>query len=166
LTVKPYRQTSELDSLLKGIQINKDFDTKVRQVIYVAQQLKAKFYPAVVMNAEEKHSKRRKNENTKKMKNKKKKSLMKNVHKLSKMLGGPNVSYDMLGKNCQETQITRENMKVLDRKMLTPRYHLKPLEYMLQHEFFEESSKEGMISIINVLTQRQRIRKSTICKTP
>ena len=118
------------------------------------------------MNAEEKHSKRRKNENTKKMKNKKKKSLMKNVHKLSKMLGGPNVSYDMLGKNCQETQITRENMKVLDRKMLTPRYHLKPLEYMLQHEFFEESSKEGMISIINVLTQRQRIRKSTICKTP
>jgi hypothetical protein len=31
------------------------------------------------MNAEEKHSKRRKNENTKKMKNKKKKSLMKNA---------------------------------------------------------------------------------------
>jgi hypothetical protein len=33
-------------------------------------------------------------------------------------------------------------MKVLDRKMLTLRYHLKPLEYMLQHEFFEESSKD------------------------
>ena len=92
---------------------------------------------------------------------------MKNVHKLSKMLGGPNVSYDMFGKNCQrEIQITRENMKVLDRKMLTPRYHLKPLEYMLQHEFFEESSKEGMISIISVLTERQRIRKSTIRKKP
>ena len=86
---------------------------------------------------------------------------------MSKMPGGPNVSYDMFGKNCQkETQITRENMKVLDRKMLTPRYHLKPLEYMLQHEFFEESSKEGMISIISVLTERQRIRKSTIRKTP
>ena len=40
---------------------------------------------------------------------------MKNLHKLSKMLGGPNVSYDMFGKNCQETQITIENMKVLDR---------------------------------------------------
>ena len=39
--------------------------------------------------------------------------------------------------------------------MLTLRYHLKPLEYMLQHEFFEESSKEGMISIISVLTERQ-----------
>jgi hypothetical protein len=87
---------------------------------------------------------------------------------MSKMLGEPNVSYDMFGKNCQkETQITRENMKVLDRKMLTPRYHLKPLEYMLQHEFFEESSKEGMISIISVLTERQSgIRKSTIRKTP
>ena len=59
------------------------------------------------------------------------------------MLGGTNVSYDIVGKNCQkETQITRENMKVLERKMRTPRYHLKPLEYMLQHhEFFEESSK-------------------------
>ena len=72
------------------------------------------------------------------------------------MLGEPNVSYDMFGKNCQkETQITRENMKVLDRKMLTVRYHLKPLEYMLQHKFYEESSKEGMISIISVLTERQ-----------
>jgi hypothetical protein len=56
----------------------------------VPQQLKAKFYPAVVMNTEEKRSKRRKKENTKKLKNRKKKSLMKNVHKLSKMLGGPN----------------------------------------------------------------------------
>ena len=57
---------------------------------------------------------------------------MKNVHKLSKMLGGPNVSYDMFGKNCQkETQISRENLKVFDRKMLFPRYHLKPLEYLL-----------------------------------
>jgi hypothetical protein len=37
---------------------------------------------------------------------------------------------------------------------------------MLQHEFFEESSKEGMISILSVLTERQRIRKSTIRKTP
>ena len=100
------------------------------------------------------------------MKNRKTKSLMKNVHKLSKIMGGPNVSYDMLGKNCQETQITRENMKVLDSKMLTPLYHLKPLKCMLQHEFFEESSKEGMISIISVLTKRQRIRKSTIRKTP
>jgi hypothetical protein len=119
------------------------------------------------MNAEEKRRKRRKKENTKKMKNRKTKSLMKNVHKLSKMLGGPNVSYDMFGKICQkETQITRENMKVLDRKMLTPRYHLKPLKCMLQHEFFEESSKDGMISIISVLTKRQRIRKSTIHKIP
>ena len=33
------------------------------------------------------------------VKNRKKKSLMKNVHKLSKMLGGLNVSYDMFGKN-------------------------------------------------------------------
>ena len=32
------------------------------------------------------------------MKNRKKNSLMKNVHKLSKMLGGPNVSYDIFGK--------------------------------------------------------------------
>ena len=80
------------------------------------------------MNAEEKHSKRRKNENTKKMKNKKKKSLMKNVHKLSKMLGGPNMSYDMLEKNCQETHITRENM-------LAPQYHLKPLEYVTAQVF-------------------------------
>ena len=87
------------------------------------------------MNAEEKRSKRREKENTKKMKNRKKNSLMKNVHKLSKMQGGPSVSYDMIGKNCQETQITRENMKVLDRKMLTPWYHLKPLKYMLQHQF-------------------------------
>ena len=88
------------------------------------------------MNAEEKRSKRRKNENIKKMKIKKKKSLMKNVHKLSKMLGGPNVSYDMFGKNCQkETQITRENMKALDRKMITPRYHLKPLEYVTAQVF-------------------------------
>ena len=71
-----------------------------------------------------------KKENTKKMKNRKKKLLMKNVHKLSKMLGGPNVSYDIFGENCQKkTQITRENMKALDRKMLTSRYHLKPLEY-------------------------------------
>jgi hypothetical protein len=31
---------------------------------------------------------------------------------------------------------------------------------------FEESSKEGMISIISVLTEGQRIRKSTIHKTP
>ena len=37
---------------------------------------------------------------------------------------------------------------------------------MLQHEFFEESSKEGMISIQSVLTERQRIRKSTIRKKP
>ena len=37
---------------------------------------------------------------------------------------------------------------------------------MLHQEFFEESSKEGMISIISVLTERQRIRKSTIRKTP
>jgi hypothetical protein len=36
------------------------------------------------------------------------------------------------GKNCQkETQISRENLKVFDRKMLIPRYHLKPLEYLL-----------------------------------
>jgi hypothetical protein len=39
-------------------------------------------------------------ENTKIVKNRKKKSLIKNVHKLFKMLGGPNVS-----------QITRKNMK-------------------------------------------------------
>ena len=39
-----------------------------------------------------------KKENTTKMKIRKKKSLMKNVHKLSKMLGEPNVSYDMFGK--------------------------------------------------------------------
>ena len=37
---------------------------------------------------------------------------------------------------------------------------------MLQHDFFEESTKEGMISILSVLTERQRIRKSTIRKTP
>ena len=37
---------------------------------------------------------------------------------------------------------------------------------MLQHDFFEESSKEGMISILSVLTEKQRIRKSTIRKTP
>jgi hypothetical protein len=68
------------------------------------------------MNAEEKRRKRRKKENTKKMKNRKTKSLMKNVHKLSKMLGGPNVSYDMFGKMCKkETQITRVNMKILER---------------------------------------------------
>ena len=83
------------------------------------------------MNTEEKRSKRRKKENTKKVKNRKKKSLMKNVHRISKMLEGPNVSYDMFGQNSQkEIQITRENMKVLDRKMLTPRYHFKPLEYI------------------------------------
>ena len=104
---------------------------KLDNVIYAPQQLRAKLYPAVVMDAEEKRSKRRKKENTKKMKNRKKKSLMKNVHRISKMLGGPNVSYDMFGQNSQkETQITRENKKVLDRKMLTPRYHLKLLEYI------------------------------------
>jgi hypothetical protein len=49
---------------------------KLDNVIYVAQQLKAKFYPAVVMNAEEKRSKRRKKENTKQTKNRNKKSLL------------------------------------------------------------------------------------------
>jgi hypothetical protein len=39
---------------------------KLDNVTHVAQQLKAKFYPAVVMNAEEKSSKRRKKENTQK----------------------------------------------------------------------------------------------------
>ena len=39
---------------------------KLDNVICVAQQLKAKFYPAVEMNAEEKSSKRRKKENTQK----------------------------------------------------------------------------------------------------
>jgi hypothetical protein len=38
-------------------------------------------------------------------------------------------------------------MKVLDRKMLTLRYHLKPLEYMLQHEFFEESLNSSIRQI-------------------
>ena len=63
LTAKQY-QTSELefhDSLLKGIEgSTKTLTRKLDNVIYVAQQLNAKFYPAVVMNAEEKRSKRRK----------------------------------------------------------------------------------------------------------
>ena len=101
------------------------------------------------------------------MKNRKKKSLMKNVHKLSKMLGEPNVSnMTCLGKLSEGDTDYKRKYESLDRKMLTLRYHLNPLEYMLQHEFFEESSKEGIISIISVLTERQRIRKSTIRKTP
>jgi hypothetical protein len=75
LTVKPY-QTSELefhDSLMKGIEgSTKTLTRKLDNVIYVAQQLKAKLYPAVVMNVKEKRSKMRKKENTKKMKNRKK----------------------------------------------------------------------------------------------
>ena len=69
MTVKPY-QPSELefhDSLLKGIEgSTKTLTRKLDNVIYVAQQLLAKFYPAVAMNAEEKSSKRRKKENTQK----------------------------------------------------------------------------------------------------
>jgi hypothetical protein len=92
---------------------------------------------------------------------------MKNVHKLSKMLGEPNVSnMTCLGKLSEGDTDYKRKYESLDRKMLTLRYHLNPLEYMLQHEFFEESSKEGIISIISVLTERQRIRKSTIRKTP
>ena len=79
MTVKPY-QTSEFefhDSLLKGIEgSTKTFTRKLDNVICVAQQLKVKFYPAVVMNAEEKRSKRRKKENTKQTKNRNKKSLL------------------------------------------------------------------------------------------
>jgi hypothetical protein len=75
LTVKPY-QTSELefhDSLMKGIEgSTKTLTRKLDNVIYVSQQLKAKLYPAVVMNVKEKRSKMRKKENTKKMKNRKK----------------------------------------------------------------------------------------------
>ena len=65
MTIIPY-QTSELefnDRLWKEL---KDQQRLLDNVIYVAQQLKAKLYPAVVMNAEEKRSKRREKENTKK----------------------------------------------------------------------------------------------------
>ena len=62
-----------------------------------------------------------------------------------------------LGKLSDGDTDYKRKYESLDRKMLTLRYHLNPLEYMLQHEFFEESSKEGMISIISVLTERQRI---------
>ena len=69
--LKPY-QPSELEfhySLLKGIEgSTKTLTRKLDNVTHVAQQLKAKFDPAVVMNAEEKSSKRRKKENTKKWK--------------------------------------------------------------------------------------------------
>jgi hypothetical protein len=57
LTTVEY-QTSELefhDSLLKGIEgSTKTLTRKLDNVICVAQQLKVKFYPALVMNAEEK----------------------------------------------------------------------------------------------------------------
>jgi hypothetical protein len=73
----------------------------------------------------------------KKMKNRKKKSLMKNVHRISKMLGGPNVSYDMFGQNSQkETQITRENKKVLDLLIL---------------QFLSEGYQEILILMFNMV---------------
>jgi hypothetical protein len=43
-----------------AVLFSKTLTRKLDNVIYVAQQLNAKFYPAVVMNAEEKRSKRRK----------------------------------------------------------------------------------------------------------
>jgi hypothetical protein len=56
--IRKQYETSELefhDSLLKGIEgSTKTLTRKLDNVIYVAQQLNAKFYPAVVMNAEEK----------------------------------------------------------------------------------------------------------------
>ena len=70
---------------------------------------------------------------------------MKNVDKLSRMLGGPRISYDTYGKNCQKNLDANKKRKYESSrrgKMLTPRYHLKPQEYMLEHEVFDESSKE------------------------